>query len=146
MRHMFAKTYHLLCVHFSCVVALLRAQILSCLYIKSAYLIVYRLYILLFSFFKKTKPTFSCNKSISLIALMLLLFKSIYAEGNTDSRKRKKKKKKRNLIRPLLESNPRCLTYKADTPPLSKKHMHIHTESVTRELPRFRGDSKSSLI
>ena len=52
---------------------------------------------------------------------MLLLFRSIYAEGNTEPRK--EIKEKRTLIRPLRESNSQCLAFKADT--LSLSHYEI---------------------
>ena len=118
MRHMLAKTYHLPCVYFSCIIALLSVGIL------------------------KPKLIFSCNKSISLIVVMLLLFKSIFAEGTTEPRK-----KKGNFNPPLQESNTQSLAYGSDTLPLNhpdmdtwaseKTYIHIQTESVTRKLPKF---------
>ena len=66
------------------------------------------------------------------------------------------KKKEEISIHPLRESNPQRHAHGSDTLPLShsgstydnakKKHIHKHTESVTRELPKFSRDSKGPLI
>ena len=46
---------------------------------------------------KLLKLIFSCNKSITLIALTLLLLKCFHAEGNNNREKEKKKKRKEKI-------------------------------------------------
>ena len=87
MRHMLAKTYHLPCVYFSCIVALLSVRILRCLNINlSEYLIGCGLSVYFaLQFLKKPELIFSCNKSISLIVVQYrseiseLCIRSLYA-------------------------------------------------------------------
>ena len=78
MLHMLAKSYHLPCVHFSCVIALLSAPIFRYIWIRLI-AVGPSLYFAFQFFLKKLlKLIFYCNKHITLLAVMRPLFKCFF--------------------------------------------------------------------